>query len=180
LKKSGWKIVSEEHIGNFRIFDIKQLKAVSPRTGNQHPYYLLDSTDWVNIIPITKENEVIMVNQFRFGTSRMELEIPGGMVENDEDPMEAAIRELREETGYIGNKPIYLGHVDPNPAFLTNKCHMFLVEECKYEGKQELDPGEDIEVQKINIKKIKDLIKDGTIGHSLVICAFNFLDLHRK
>ena len=57
---------------------------------------------------------------------------------------------------------------------------MFLVEECKYEGKQELDPGEDIEVQKINISKIKDLIKDGTIGHSLVICAFNFLDLYRK
>ena len=56
MKKSEWKIVSEEHIGNFRIFDIKQLKAVSPRTGNQHPYYLLDSTDWVNIIPITKEN----------------------------------------------------------------------------------------------------------------------------
>ena len=79
MKKSEWKIVSEEHIGNFRIFDIKQLKAISPRTGKQHPYYLLDSTDWVNIIPITKENEVIMVNQFRFGTSKMELEIPGGM-----------------------------------------------------------------------------------------------------
>ena len=180
MKKSEWKIVSEENVGNFRIFDIKEVTAISPRTGNQHPYYLLDSTDWVNIIPITSENEVVMVKQFRFGTSKIELEIPGGMIDNGEMPMKAAIRELREETGYVGNEPIYLGSVNPNPAFLTNKCHMFLIEECKCEGEQELDPGEDIEIQKIDISKIKGLIEDGTIGHSLVICAFNFLNSHRE
>ena len=177
MSKTDWNIKSQEDIGNFKIFGVKKLNAISPRTGKELPFFVLDCDDWVNIIPITQKREVIMIKQYRFGTSKIELEIPGGIIEKNEDPMEAAKRELVEETGYEGKKFTYLGHVDPNPAFQRNKCHITLIEDCFYSCEQNLDPGEDIEVTKIKLDNINSLIKEGTIRHSLVICAFNLLNL---
>ena len=121
-----------------------------------------------------------MVRQYRFGTSNFELEIPGGIIEEGEKPIEAGLRELKEETGYVGNNPKYLGYVDPNPAFQTNKCHTIIVENCKKVDEQNLDPGEDIEVEIIEEKKIQDLIDEGTIRHSLVLSAFRLYDIQKK
>lgn len=178
MKNSNWIIRSEEDVGNFKIFDIKKIKAVSPRNGKELPFFLLNCQDWVNVIPITAKDEVIMVKQYRFGTSKIELEIPGGIIEKNEEPMEAGKRELKEETGYEGDKFRYLGYVDPNPAFQTNKCHTIIIENCRITSEQNLDPGEDINVTKIHKNDIQTLIKDGTIRHSLVICAFAFLNLN--
>ena len=113
-----------------------------------------------------------MVKQYRFGTSKFELEIPGGIIEKDETPIEAGIRELREETGFVGNVHKYLGHVDPNPAFQANKCHTVLIENCQKLEEQELDPGEDIEIEIMSERKVKKLIDKGEIRHSLVMAAF--------
>ena len=178
MKKDDWTITSREHLGNFKIFDIEKLKTISPRTGKELPFFVLNCQDWINIIAITKENKIIMVKQYRFGTSKTELEIPGGMIEEGEEPMEAAKRELLEETGYEGDKFTYLGHVDPNPAFQTNKCHVTLIENCECVSEQKLDPGEDIAVEKVSQRNIQELIRNGTIRHSLVIAAFSLYDLN--
>ena len=178
MNSENWTIKSREYLGNFKIFDIEKIETISPRTGKELPFFLLNCQDWVNIIAITKENNIVMVKQHRFGTSKTELEIPGGIIEEGEEPMEAAKRELLEETGYEGNKFTYLGHVDPNPAFQTNKCHVTLIENCVLVSKQKLDPGEDIAVETVSQRNIQELIRNGTIRHSLVLAAFSLYNLN--
>ncbi len=180
MKNNKWNEISEKPAGDFRIFNIREVVAESPRTGKQHSFVLLDGSDWINIIAITTEQKLVMVRQYRFGTSRFELEIPGGIIEDGEDPIEAGIRELQEETGYVGKNPKYLGYVDPNPAFQTNKCHTILVEDCLKIKEQNLDPGEDIEVEIISNSDIQHYIDEGTIRHSLVLSAFRLYDIENR
>ena len=177
MKNSEWKTVSNKPIGNFRIFNMREITAKSPRTGKEHPFIVLEGNDWINIIALTPEKKIVLVKQYRFGTSKSELEIPGGIIEHGEEPMEAGIRELREETGYVGTNPTYLGHIDPNPAFQTNKCHTILIENCEKMDEQQLDPGEDINVQIASMDEVKNLIDNGIIRHSLVISAFRLYDI---
>jgi len=179
LKDSKWKTVSEESIGDFRIFSMREITAKSPRTKEEHPFIVLDGNDWVNIIALTPEKKIVLVKQYRFGTSKSELEIPGGIMENGEDPIGAGMRELKEETGYAGTKTRYLGHIDPNPAFQTNKCHIILVEDCQKVSEQNLDTGEDIQVEIVSAQEVENYINEGTIRHSLVISAFRLYDIPR-
>ena len=158
---------------------MRELVAKSPRTGKNHKFVLLDGSDWINVIAITVDKKIVMVKQYRFGTSNFELEIPGGVIENNEEPIEAGIRELREETGYIGSNPKYLGYVDPNPAFQTNKCHTVLIQNCEKLDEQDLDPGEDIEVEVASEKSIQKYIDEGTIRHSLVLSAFRLYEIEK-
>ena len=84
-----------------------------------------------NIIPITTNGEVILVNQYRFGMEKSSLEIPGGMSDPGEDPKVAAIRELKEETGFIGDKVIEIGRVESNPAIMSNHTYTYLLRIAK-------------------------------------------------
>ena len=179
MKNKNWETVSEKSAGNFRIFTMRELVAKSPRTGKNHKFILLDGSDWINIIAHTVDDKIVMVRQYRFGTSNFELEIPGGIIESGEGPIEAGIRELKEETGYAGSNPKYLGYVDPNPAFQTNKCHTILIQNCRKVDEQNLDPGEDIEIEVATERAIKDYIDEGTIRHSLVLSAFRLYEIEK-
>lgn len=169
-----WKILSSTKDLSLRIFDLTINQAISPRTGKTHKFYILESSAWVNIIPLTPKQEVVMVRQFRHGIQANTLEIPGGLVENKDTPQQAALRELREETGYSGQKIEFLGKVHPNPAFLNNECYTYLINDVQHLYAQDLDPKEDIEVELHSLDQISEMIKTGVISHSLVIAAFAF------
>lgn len=173
-----WEKIRTEYLGDFRIFRIRADSSRSPRTGNVHRFFVLESPDWVNVIPLTPEGNVVMIRQYRHGTEEVTLEVPGGMVDpGDGDPSVSAARELREETGYEAEEIIHLGSVAPNPAFLNNRCHSYLARRARRAHAVQLDGAEDIAFEEIPLADIPGLIRDGAITHSLTIAAFYYLEL---
>lgn len=167
-----WKLISSRQTASYRIFNLRTDRACSPRTNKAHKFYVLESKDWVNVIPITPQNDVVLIRQYRHGTRKVTLEIPGGIVETDDSPEAAAGRELLEETGYQGSKMIPLSVVYPNPAFLNNRCYTYLASNVLLTGEQEQDEKEDIKVLLRPLDEIPRLIREGEISHSLVLAAF--------
>ncbi|UCF84885.1 MAG: NUDIX hydrolase [Desulfobacteraceae bacterium] len=167
-----WKVTSSKRDTSYRIFNLRTDRAVSPRTGQEHDFFILESSSWVNVIPLTSEDNVVMVRQYRHGIQDVTLEIPGGLVEDHDSPEEAAGKELCEETGYRASEMILLGRVYPNPAIQNNVCYTFFAKDVFLAGDQNLDEKEDIEVLIRPLAEIPRLIREGEITHSLVLAAF--------
>jgi ADP-ribose pyrophosphatase len=160
-------------MADFRIFKMRRDRRRSPRTGQEHRFFVLETPDWVNVVPLTPDGQVVMIHQFRHGTAEVTLEIPGGMVDvDDDDPAESVRRELLEETGYAADKLIHIGTVDPNPAFLDNRCHTYLALNARWQQPPQLDSSEDIEVELVPLADVPGLIGNGRITHALVVAAF--------
>lgn len=173
-----WERVASEHRPHMILFRPRYDTMVHPRTGARMQRLVLEVPAWVNVVALTPERELVMVRQFRFGTAALTLEIPGGMVDRGEDHRAAAERELREETGHTAERWRYLGCVEPNPAFQDNLCHHWLAEGARRTTEQCLDSGEDIEVETVVLERVRELVLDGTIRHSLVLTALaRVLDL---
>jgi ADP-ribose pyrophosphatase len=150
----------------------------NPRTEEVLNRLVLETPDWVNVVALTDARKLVCVRQFRFGTGAFTLEIPGGVVSPREKHQDAAVRELREETGYTSPRWTYLGCVEPNPAFLDNTCHHWLAEGARKTHDLELDDGEDIAVHELDLDEVRAKVANGEIRHSLVVTALaRVLDL---
>ncbi|MGQ9819633.1 MAG: NUDIX hydrolase [Candidatus Kapaibacteriales bacterium] len=173
-----WETIGIYKNEDLKIFQANWLKRKNPKTNQINNFVRLDSPDWVNIIPITSDNHVVMIEQYRHGIDDITLEIPGGLIDKSEQPFEAGMRECIEETGYASDDhPILLGINNPNPAFLNNKCYSYLWINVKKRFEQKLDSNEIINIKLIPLNEIRLLIKSGKINHSLVLNAFFFLFL---
>jgi 8-oxo-dGTP pyrophosphatase MutT (NUDIX family) len=170
-----WPVISREQVGYFRLFSLTKKKVRSPRTGEIREVQTLQFPDWVLILALTPQEEVVMVRQYRHGTEQVCLELPGGLVDPADDTSESsARRELLEETGYQSNELILVGECYPQPAVLTNKCLFYLAPNAFRVQNQNLDAGEDIEILKIPLKEIPLKIKSAEIDHGMVLLAFFF------
>jgi ADP-ribose pyrophosphatase len=152
-----------------RIFDLRGVEYRHPVRGTQREFVVIDAPDWVNVIALTPCGRLVMVNQFRYGTNEFSWEIPGGVIDAGEDPVVAGLRELQEETGYVGTGARLLGSVNPNPAIMNNRCHLVLVENVVLATAQAWDPDEEIEVATVPVEEVYAWAQAGKITHSLVL-----------
>ena len=176
-----WQKLSSEPAGNFRIFSIRSDRVVSPRTQQAHDVYVIDCANWVNVIAVTPDRHLVMIEQYRHGSTTIELEIPGGMIDpTDPSPEAAGIRELREETGYEGENPRLIGQVLPNPAIMSNLCSTVMVENCRLLHPVQFDHGEDLVTRLVPVADLPQLVATGKIRHSLVVVGLYYFDLWQR
>jgi 8-oxo-dGTP pyrophosphatase MutT (NUDIX family) len=163
-----------------RIFQVERSVAESPLDSSRHDFYRVLSTDWVQIVPLTKSDEVVMVRQFRHGSSSVTLEIPGGLIDAGEIPADAAIRECLEETGYCATEVHDLGAINPNPAIHAHKLHSFFARGVVKAAEVENTATECTEVELVPLDELADRLRAGEVDHSLVASTlWRFLHDHR-
>jgi len=176
-----WQKLSSQPVGDFRIFSIRSDRKISPRTQQEHDFFVIDCVNWVNVIGITPDQQLIMVEQYRHGSNTVELEIPGGMMDaSDASPEATGTRELREETGYAGQNPFLIGQIFPNPAIMSNLCFTVMLDNCHCIHPVEFDHGEDLITRLVPIADIPQLVSSGKIRHSLVVVALYHFELWRR
>lgn len=168
-----WEKIDRTILSTNRIFDVAAYKYLSPDKTFTHDFYILETKDWVNIIPITSNNEIILVNQFRHGSNCFSLELPGGIVDftGEGKFLQAAKAELRQETGYTTEQWEYLGKVSGNPALFNNWCEFYIAHNVSKTEELELDREEFLNTEIYPIKQIPELILQNKIIHPMMVAA---------
>ncbi len=172
-----WRRERSEQVADCRVFKVRRDYSADPRDGGVHDFYVVEAPDWINVIPLTKENEVVLIEQYRHGTEEVSLEIPGGMVDPGEEPHMTAARELFEETGYEATEVVFLGKTRPNPAIQDNWIHTFLARGVEYRQEPLNQGTERTRVRLVPLALIPSLIREGAIDHALVVVGFHWLAL---
>lgn len=126
-------------------------------------YYVLEYPDWINVIAITEDGKFVVERQYRHGTQSVDYELCAGTIEKGEAPIDAAKRELLEETGYEGGEWLLYCESTPNPAAMTTTNYSFLAKGVKFSGGRHLEKTEDISVYLLTYNEIKELVMNGSI-----------------
>ena len=164
---SPWDMQENNLHADCRIFEVRKQRLKRRSDGLEGEFFVLDTNDWVNVLALTPDDKIILVRQFRYGSKEQSLEPPGGVVERGEDPVVAGLRELQEETGYVGEEPKLLGVVRPNAAILCNRCHVILVRNAQKTAALNFDQHEELVTELYPVRELKEMVRRGEITHSI-------------
>jgi len=175
-----WDIVGDKLLRACRVWDLRARRYRHPKSGKEGEFYYIDSRDWAIVVARTVEGELIMIRQFRWGSDELSWELPGGIVDADEDVVAAGLRELQEETGYVAESGQLIGHCSPNPAILNNTCQVIFADNCRlHEAGTDWDEHEEIEVRAIPEVEVLRWAKDCKISHALALVGLMFYQLNK-
>lgn len=180
MKPRPWERLGRESLRDCRVFSLARVIARSPTSGQEHDFFCIDSAEWVNVVPITAAEELVLVRQFRHGSQTVTLEIPGGMIDPGETPEVAARRELLEETGYRAAAMRAVGAVNPNPALFGNRVHTFLAAGVERVADVCNEGVEETVVELVPVAEIQELVRSGGIDHALVLAGLYQWELARR
>lgn len=166
-----WVTTTEREEYTTNIFKVLRRDMVLGSENHKATFSIIQAPDWINVIALSDNMEIILVEQYRYGIEEPTLELPGGVCDEGEHPEEASKRELLEETGYQGKECIYLGKVSSNPAMMSNYTHTYLIKGCRKVSEQQLDGNERINVQLMPLQDFLNLVANGQVHHSLVVAA---------
>ena len=166
-----WQRLRSEVIADLKLFRARFDYMKNPRNGATECMIVLESPDAANVVAVTKDDQMLFVEQYRFGTGVNTLELPGGIVNLGEDQAVAAQRELREETGYTGSNWQYLGKIASNPVFMTNYIYHHLAEGVEQTHALQLDEGEALEVVRMPVEEVFRRFQEGLFKHPHTVNA---------
>lgn len=174
-----WREIDREFIEDYKIFQTFKVRRESFH-GKKGDFYEVHCSDWVTVIPRDAEGSILMVKQFRMGSGALSLEFPAGVVEKGEAPLNAAKRELKEETGVEANKWTLLGKVNPNPAFMTNRSWTFLAEDLSEAGETNWDEHESMESLWMEEDSISRALGRGDMDSAIMVQAWYWYQSKKK
>ncbi len=166
-----WKKLGSREVVRTRIFTVESVDFHHPDRAKPQDFFIINPPDWVNVLALTTDHRLVLVRQFRYGSNEFSLEIPGGVIDEGEDPIAAGVRELREESGFVGPTARLLGSVRPNPAMQSNQCHLVLVEGARADASLDWDPDEEFEILALPVDEVYARAYRGEITHAMVLDA---------
>lgn len=168
-----WQKLDSKAGPEIPLFDVRLDKMRHPTSSAEFERVVFEAPDWVNVVAVTTDGKIVMVEQYRFGIGALTIEPVGGLIDAGEGSLEAAKRELLEETGFGAGNWRYLGSVQANPAILNNLCHHWLAEDATLVQAPTPDDGEAIGVHLMTLEEVKQAIADGLCLHSLGLSALS-------
>ncbi len=176
MPHQSWTLLDSRTIADYEFVRLREDWYRFEPTGAEAPFVVCDSADWVLVIALTSDEQVVLVRQYRHGVREVVLEVPGGIVDKDESLEQAALRELREETGFTAERVRVLGAMMPNPAINSACCHAVLAEGCHRTDEPAPDPFEEFEVLVRPLAEVPEMIRTGELRQALVIAAFGLME----
>lgn len=164
-----WKKLSSKYVYDDRWFKARADSCEFPDGRIIEPYYVVELPNWCNTIVVTKEERIILVRQYRYPVDQVTFELPGGVIEKNEEPLAAAKREMEEETGYTSNDIEFLLQLAPNPAINNNTAYFFLAKNAAPTGTKNSDALEDIDVVSFSKEEIWKLLCENKMQHGVQI-----------
>lgn len=165
-----WKILSSKELCKTNFFRLREDRCEMPSGRIVPNYYVVEWKPWCNVVALTENGEMILIEQYRHAAGKVCFEIPGGQIDQGM-PIDAIKRELLEETGYTSDNFIHVGSHYTNPAILNNQLHTFVAKNCRKVATPKLDEFEDIRVFTVPVTAAYKLVEEGKIDHSLIIAS---------
>ncbi len=168
-----WKKLSSKYLSSHIYFTAREDRCERPDGQIVDPYFVVEMPPSVCAVPVTENNEVVLVRQYRHAIGETILEIPGGFIDAGEDVQKAIARELLEETGYEFTSYDYLGKIASNPGMIDNFTYLYLARGGKKIAAQQLDRNEEIELLTVPLEKFRQMLQQNEIVQSLhMACAY--------
>lgn len=164
-----WQTLSTEYLIRRPWLTARRDRVQLPDGRIHEEYYVLEYPEWVNVIAETADGHIVLERQYRHGNGRVATEIPAGCVEEGETPLQAAQRELWEETGYKGGEWTLLMTISPNSSTSTNFTHCYLARGVEPTGTRHLDANEDIHVFLATKEELFEALQHGEILQALMV-----------
>jgi len=176
-----WDMVGDELLTACRVWDLRSRRYRHPKSEAEGDFFYLDSRDWAVVVARTNSGELVMVRQFRWGSDELSWELPGGIIDQGEDPVMAGLRELKEETGYVAESGHLIGSCRPNPAILNNFCHVIFADNVRLDAAgTDWDEHEEMEVLALPENEAFEWARSNKIGHALALTGLLYYKLNQK